>query len=140
MKKPIILGLALALLLLLLSLLFPTDTAYRLFFGIVIPIWMGVSLQSTVKSAKAQAKKEHYDRLQLILSLSPPLLLILVLGFTLFAHHAIGYQESLSPDILIGLVGGALFLALVFRAAADIRQRRRFPKQEETGEEETKDD
>ena len=140
MKKKIALGLALALLFIALPYFFPRDTAYRIFFAILLPLWMGCSIHSSVKSARERAKKDNNDRLQFILYLTPPFLLILVLALTLFFLHVLDMQASLAPDLLAGLVGGALFLALIIRAVGDIRQRRCFPKIEKAEEEKAQED
>ena len=140
LKRKIALGLALALLFIVLPYFFPKDTAYRIFIAITLPLWVGVSIHSSVRSVRERAKKENYDRLQSILSLTPSLLLILVLALALFFLHVLDMQASLTPDLLAGLVGGALFLALIILAAGDIRQRRRFPKPEKVEEEKAQED
>ena len=140
LKRKIALGLALALLFIVLPYFFPKDTAYRIFIAITLPLWMGVSIHSSVRTTRERATKENYDRLQSILYLTPPLLLILVLALALFSLHVLDKQASLTPDLMVGLVGGALILALIIRAVGDIRQRRRYPKLDRTEEEAAEED
>ena len=140
MKRKIALGLALALLFIALPYFFPKDTAYRIFIAITLPLWMGVSIHSSVRSARERAKKENSDRLQFILYLTPPLLLILVLALAHLFLHVLDMQASLTPDLMVGLVGGALFLGLVIRAAGDMRQRRCYPKLDDSEEDKPEED
>ena len=52
LKRKIALGLALALLFIVLPYFFPKDTAYRIFIAITLPLWMGVSIHSSVRSVR----------------------------------------------------------------------------------------
>jgi hypothetical protein len=140
LKRKIALGLALALLFIALPYFFPIDVAYRIFFAILLPLWMVNSILSSVRSARERAKRDKHDRLQFILYLTPSLLLTLVLALTLFFLHILNSQASLTPNLLAGLVGGALFLALIIRAVGDIRQRRRFPKLDDREEDKPEED